>query len=102
MTGLDRRTFLRSALGAGLLATSPQRVRAGATETVSEERLIRAAEAPALRVEGLTTPVTIASMELLRNGRNFLVRVRSKAGDEAVAVPNAMRMVDCYPVFVNR
>ena len=41
-------------------------------------------------------------MELLRNGRNFLVRVRTTGGDEGLGVPNAMRLIDVYPLFVNR
>ena len=44
----------------------------------------------------------IASMELLRNGRNFIVRVRSTSGDEGLAIPNAMRLIDSYPIFVRR
>ena len=39
-------------------------------------------------------------MELLRNGRNFLVRVRSSGGDEGIGVPNAMHMLHVYPVFL--
>jgi len=41
-------------------------------------------------------------MDLLRNGRNFLVRVRATDGAEGVAVPNAMHMVHLYPIFLNR
>src|SRR5262249_51927275 len=64
--------------------------------------LVRAAEAPVLKVEGLNSPVKIASMELLRNGRNFLVRVRTASGDEGLSVPNAMHLVHTYPIFLNR
>ncbi len=63
---------------------------------------MRVAEAPVLKVEELSAPVTIASMELLRNGRNFVVRVRSKDGGEGLAVPNAMRLIDSYPIFLRR
>ena len=41
-------------------------------------------------------------MELLRNGRNFLVRVRTTDGAEGLAVPNADRLIDTYPIFLNR
>jgi L-alanine-DL-glutamate epimerase-like enolase superfamily enzyme len=44
----------------------------------------------------------IASMELLRNGRNFLVRVRTRDGVEGLSVPNAMHLVHTYPIFLNR
>jgi L-alanine-DL-glutamate epimerase-like enolase superfamily enzyme len=67
------------------------------------ERRLEAIEAtPVLRAESITTPVKIASMELLRNGRNFLVRVRSTDGAEGMAVPNAMHLIHTYPIFVNR
>ena len=39
----------------------------------------------------------IPSMELLRNGRNFLVRVRTTDGAEGLAVPNAMHLVHHVP-----
>jgi L-alanine-DL-glutamate epimerase-like enolase superfamily enzyme len=45
--------------------------------------------------------VKIASMELLRNGRVFLVRARSTDGAEGLAVPNADRLMDTYPIFLN-
>ena len=38
--------------------------------------------------------------ELLRNGKNFLIRTRSSDGVEAVTVPNPSRMADLYPVFL--
>ena len=100
-----RRSFLRTALGAGVLAGSNRRVTAGEEPPVAPvglERLNRVADAPILRLEGLETPVKIAAMELLRNGRNFLVRVRSTDGAEGIAVPNAMHMIHTYPIFLNR
>ncbi len=41
-------------------------------------------------------------MELLRNRRNFLVRVRTTDGAEGIGVPNAMHLVHTYPIFLNR
>src|SRR4051794_23206960 len=99
---LARRSFLRTTLGAGLLAASRRGGGAEQPSGVPDEHLLRAAEAPVLRVDGLNKPVKIASMELLRNGKTFLVRVRTTGGDEGLGVPNAMRMVDSYPLFVNK
>jgi L-alanine-DL-glutamate epimerase-like enolase superfamily enzyme len=104
---LPRRSFLRKTLGAGALATVSARATAGrghAAETppISDEALIRAAEAPVLNVDGLSGPLKIASMELLKNGRVFLVRVRTTDGDEGMGVPNAMHLVHTYPIFLNR
>src|SRR4051794_12182400 len=98
---LARRAFLRNALGAGALAAARPGL-ADDRRPAGNDRLDRAAGAPVLQVEGLTSPVRIASMELLRNGRNFLVRVRTAAGDEGLAAPNAMHLIHTYPIFVNR
>lgn len=97
-----RRSFLRTALGAGLIGATARRGRGEAPGQVSNEQLIRVADAPVLRVDGLSSPVRIASMELLRNDRNFLIRVRTSGGDEGLAVPNAMHLVHTYPIFLNR
>src|SRR5262249_27829144 len=55
-----------------------------------------------LHLDKLKSPVKVASLELLRNGRTFLVRVRSRDGAEGLIVPNADRLRDVYPVFLNR
>jgi L-alanine-DL-glutamate epimerase-like enolase superfamily enzyme len=103
---LARRSFLRQTLGASVLAasaTSTARSGLGADERrVTDDQLIRVAEAPVLQVEELTTPLKIASMELLKNGRNFIVRVRTTGGDEGLGVPNSMRLLDVYPLFVRK
>ena len=65
------------------------------------EELDQAAAKPVLQLDSLASPVKIASMELLRNGRVFLVRVRSTDGAEGLAVPNADRLMDTYPIFLN-
>jgi L-alanine-DL-glutamate epimerase-like enolase superfamily enzyme len=48
----------------------------------------------------LKEPVTVASVELLRHGKNFLLRTRSTAGIEAITVPNPARMAQAYPIFL--
>jgi L-alanine-DL-glutamate epimerase-like enolase superfamily enzyme len=69
---------------------------------VSVEELDRIAEAPVLQVSDLPQAVTIASMELLRNRREYLVRVRTRDGAEGQSVSNSMHMVYLYPIFVGR
>ena len=98
----DRRSFLQAALGAGALATTRTLATAGEPRQLTDEQFIRVASAPVLDVGGLNSPLKIAAMDLLRNGRNFLVRVRTTRGDEGLAVPNAMHMVHTYPIFLNR
>ena len=65
------------------------------------EELERVAREPVLRVD-LSDPVEIASMELLRNGREFLVRVRDRDGAEGMSVANSMHLIHTYPIFLNR
>jgi L-alanine-DL-glutamate epimerase-like enolase superfamily enzyme len=99
---LTRRSFLGTTFGAGVSVLAARRASAGDDQRSMLQRLDEVAAAPVLRVEGLEKPVKIASMELLRNRRNFLVRVRSTDGAEGIAVPNAMHMIHIYPIFLNR
>jgi L-alanine-DL-glutamate epimerase-like enolase superfamily enzyme len=99
-----RRRFLRTAAGSALLVGAVRR-EAPAREqarSVSTEELERVAAAPVLRADELSRPVVITGMELLKNGRNFVVRVRTRDGAEGLSVPNAMHMVHTYPIFLNR
>lgn len=95
----SRRAILRTALGAAACGAIARRAPADAP---ASERLREVAEAPVLQAEGIDRPVTIASMDLLRNGREYLVRVRSKDGAEGWSATNSMHMVHLYPVFLNR
>ena len=66
------------------------------------DALQRAADAPLLDLESLSDPILIESMELLRQGSEFLVRVRSKDGVEAIAAANSKKMRETFPIFLNR
>lgn len=57
-------------------------------------------DAPVLDLGFVKSPVTVASLELLQNGRNYLVRARSTDGVEAITVPNPAIMAKAYPVFL--
>jgi L-alanine-DL-glutamate epimerase-like enolase superfamily enzyme len=96
-----RRTFLNaSAVTAGLLGASPGKGRSAAPKKVTKEALDRILNAPVLKTDFLKDPVTVASVELLRNGKAYLLRTRSTAGVEAVTVPNPTRMAQTYPIFL--
>src|SRR5437764_4478639 len=97
-----RRRFLQSVAGTGLVATQPRRATAQEERRPTLEQLDRAAARRVLHLDGLKSPVKITSLELLRNGRTFLVRARSSDGAEGLIVPNADRLRDVYPVFLNR
>jgi L-alanine-DL-glutamate epimerase-like enolase superfamily enzyme len=100
----SRRRFLKTA-GVACAAAAPLSG-AGPTLAAEESRKVTKAELdrilgrPVLDTSFLKQPVTVASVELLKNGRNFLVRVRSTDGVEAVTVPNPARMRDFYRVFL--
>jgi L-alanine-DL-glutamate epimerase-like enolase superfamily enzyme len=94
----SRREFLLTA-GLAAAAVRPALAQEGRRPSLAE--LDKAAARPVLSLGGLRSPVVIASLELLRNGRHVLVRVRSRDGAEGLIVPNEDRMRDLYPVFLN-
>jgi L-alanine-DL-glutamate epimerase-like enolase superfamily enzyme len=55
-----------------------------------------------LRTDFLDRPVRVRSIELLRHGRNYLLRTRSTDGAEAVTVPNPSRMALAYPILLKQ
>lgn len=107
-----RRDFLRlgtlaaSAL-AGVSATS-ERLAAvdGAAQSAAPpaeaSRVIAAAAAPILRRELLPGPVTIASVELLKAGEEFLVRVRSRDGAVGLSVGHPDVLETTWPILTRR
>lgn len=96
----SRRAFLQSAVGATAACLASRDASAADPPRPTIAELDAAAARPVLDVSSLKSPVKIASMELLRNGKNFLVRVRTTDGAEGLAVPNADRLIDTYPIFV--
>jgi L-alanine-DL-glutamate epimerase-like enolase superfamily enzyme len=99
---MPRRAFLHTAAGVAALPAFANRDRADEDRRTTPDRLREVAAAPVLRIEGLEKPVTIEAMHLLRNRREFLVRVRSKDGLEGISVANSMHMIHTYPIFLNR
>src|SRR5438874_1329057 len=94
-----RRRFLLGA-AAGALA-APAAAGAGPAKSVTVADLDRILAAPVLKLDALARPVTVASMELLRNGRTYLLRTRSTDGAEAITVPHPAKTADVFP-FVLR
>jgi L-alanine-DL-glutamate epimerase-like enolase superfamily enzyme len=95
-----RRGFLRSAALAGpalaAAAASPTPARSGPTKA----DLDRILGTPVLATGFLPQPVIVESIELLRHGKNFLLRTRSTEGVEAITVPNPARLAEAYPIFL--
>lgn len=57
---------------------------------------------PVLRLDGLTGPVIMERIELLRYRDNFLCRVVTPDGAEGISVSNNAQMQSLYPIFLNR
>lgn len=95
-----RRAFVAGAAASCCAATRPLASRAADAARPSLAELKGILEQPVLTTDFLKEPVQVASIELLFEGPNFLVRTRSKAGLEVVTVPNPQRMSQTYPIFL--
>jgi L-alanine-DL-glutamate epimerase-like enolase superfamily enzyme len=92
----SRRTFLAATAAMAGTALCARRAQAAVTKAA----LDRILDEPVVKTDFLKEPVTVASIELLRNGRNFLIRTRSTVGAEVVTVPNPERMAQTFPIFL--
>lgn len=93
---VTRRSFFRRAAAPALLASTPVRPAAGRPDLAE---LDRAAARPVVRREGLTSPVIIESIRLLKKGNEYFVHVRSKDGAEGVSVTNPPRARYLHPIL---
>jgi hypothetical protein len=106
----SRRFFLQSAAAgtlAGVAASATSlsgaaEPRNPTTTTVTKSALDRILDQPVLVTDFLKQPVIVASIELLRNGKQLLLRTRSADGAEAVTVPNSDRLANTYPLLLNQ
>ncbi len=98
----SRRRFLQSSMAAGVLASLPRGAGADEDRRAIEEKIDAAAAAPVLSLGTIDKPVKLSSIELLRNGRNFLVRASTADGAVGISVANSMHLIHTYPIFINR
>src|SRR4051812_728527 len=101
-----RRNFLRATAATGATAFCTTTTRAlespPSDKPVAKQDLDRILDAPVLTHDFLKTPVTVASIDLLKTGNTFLLRTRSTDGVEAITVPNSDRMANCHPLFLRQ
>jgi len=100
---LNRRNFFELAAGTGVLSLlqgcqSPLGKPNSRMSGVTLEELEKVAAEPVLRLDGAESPLVIESIELLRKGRDSIVRVRSKDGAEGVALTNGREQY-VYPIL---
>jgi len=98
----SRRAILKGVASAGLLAAVSLRGNGDRPEGLRPEVLEAARRRPVLRRDLFRSPVTVASVELLRHGQEYLVRVRSSDGAEGIAVSHGEKMNLCYPIFLTQ
>ncbi len=101
---ISRRSVLRlSCVPPVLLACRPN---TGQTQDLNKTLqeldidLNRILDAPVLQLEHCKEPVIIESIELLREGKSYLLRTRSKAGLEVITVPHQAKMATLYPILI--
>ncbi len=81
-------------------SSAPTPVAATAAPKAGDPPLIRAAEQPMFNLPGqFSSPVKIASVELLKNGSDFFVRTRSTDG--AVGLTGTKKVDDYVAIFQN-
>jgi L-alanine-DL-glutamate epimerase-like enolase superfamily enzyme len=98
----NRRHFLKSSAGAGLLASLQGFSCSGESEGANYESLDQVLSEPVLRTGFFSQPVIIENIEFLRYENNFIARVRSTDGAVGYSVSNNMQMVSLYPIVLNR
>ena len=93
---INRRELI-AAVGATTLLSS---ARAENPVSAEQDELRAASKSPVLRRDRLTDPVIIESVELLRNGKQFFVHVRSRDGATGIALTNQRLIRNVYPLFL--
>jgi len=98
----NRRTFIKSTLGAGLLAIVPGCSSSSEQNQLTGAQLDEAAAHPVLKKELFSGALVIESLELLRYKSNFILRARTKDGAEGFAVSNNAHMIYLYPLLLRK
>ena len=101
---LSRRDWLKLTGGAAVASAFPGSLFAAAPTSANvdyphdPQPVLREFETPLFNLPGqITTPVRIASVEMLKNGSNFFVRTRSTDGAEGIT--GTKQVEDFIPLF---
>ena len=93
---INRRKFFTGAAAPAVLLSCRRQPAAAGPDPAE---LDQAAERPILRRDGLTSPVIIESVRLLKKDREYFVHVRSKDGAEGVSLTNPPRADYLHPIL---
>ncbi|HYE73904.1 MAG TPA: mandelate racemase/muconate lactonizing enzyme family protein [Blastocatellia bacterium] len=96
---LQRRDFLKTSVAASLITISKGE---DANANDLAMKLEKAMNTPVLRTDLVKQPIKIATIELLRNGKNYIVRVRSADGLTGIGGAHDSVMATTYPIFLKR
>ncbi len=99
---LHRRCFIKTSMGGMLLPLTSGKTIQSALSKPNSAELIKAAEKPVLKKEFFSSPVKIASIDLLINQNQYIVRAESTDGAIGHAVSNNARMKFLYPILIQR
>lgn len=94
----NRRHFIKTTVGAGVLTAMAGCQPTEERSRISVSQLDKAAAQPVLKSDYFSSPVKIESIELLYNGRYYMVRSRAKDGTVGIAVTNT-RAGYLYPIL---
>ena len=94
----DRRTFVSTAVGAGLAVPS-LRAAPPSSVTARYRKLDEILQQPVLKKQFFSTPVVIETLELLHFDGSYLCRVRSRDGAEGISVGHST-MSTLFPIFL--
>lgn len=99
---ISRRKFIGAAVGTGAYQFMPAGLRSQTIADNVAEQLSEARQAPVLKRDLFPEPVIIESMDLVKNNREYIVRVRSTDGAEGIGVGNRSRLEFSYPIFLKQ
>ncbi len=99
----NRRRFLQSSCFAGgAFSLWSQSAKAAGTFGATASQVDEAAAQPVLKTEHFSSPVKIASVDLLQNGDQYFLRATSTDGAVGYAVTNNSHMKVLYPILLER
>jgi L-alanine-DL-glutamate epimerase-like enolase superfamily enzyme len=100
--GLTRRQIMTAAATGGVSAFAAKSIYpAKARTALTMNDLARVAAVPVLKRDGFDRPLIIQSVELLKQGSDYFVRVRSRDGAEGISVCNPPRADYLDRIFNN-
>lgn len=96
----NRRNFLKLSAASASIGLMPRNFFEESEQKASQ--IERVFNASVLKTDFIKQPVKIASIELLKNGKHYLVRVRSADGAEGLAGAHDAVMATTWPIFQQR